>query len=1233
FETLSFVAHCDFERDPHARGHALHLLEFWDDFSVLLAADTLGGVYFYAATPLLHCNTGQLLHSFANDRDRAGSSGGTSARPTTVAEGDDDEPNDEPDELGERADKAFLTETIEFAARKLLRFRRRGAAVASSPDTSATAPTPEADPTTPECAVTAMRVVADEPNARFLLVTGDERGVVRVWDLSGMVARLSLSRIPEIKCRYLRRGYHPKAMFSRDYLKDATSEEAQRAGSRTRHHAGVLLSQEDWRAALLAGDDLDPHFQLSQVDLKRLSRRRLEAKKKLTALTPATAKLPSAAARAASATAAFAAAAAFLGGQAKGGSEADKSSSPGSTAKQRSFMGFRPTASDASASWRRHSARGSPSDVRLLHVWQAHADGITSVEVTRDPDILVTCALDMRVFVWSWQGTCLGKLFDAENVGRWAWRFAKDDARRCAERAQVVDGLLHDLELTPLEKARKRRQTLYEEHTARKSFKDMQRVNTILLDHIISKNLELDVLSKSAAPGEEQQQREEDESASARHRGGGVEASEPLSATHRLHIDAPHSQDAQARQPLPTEPSNQSRLRLHSLAQVGPLLCVNRSEYRSQARTAGGATFVEQDDLKMDKKYLEQELAISAPASLNTASIAAGAAVATGNSSTLGDVQSQVAAAHLAAKATLESRAALARKAADMYANMEQLKQRTSQPCTSEQRATPSGADLDTLLAPSAFLQQRLPAADLALRPRTAPVKHARWLQQQQQPRLERLSVANQFRPGDTRLQGSSSAPLLLAPRRQSVTLDRRKSSLDIGFVDEACDAPERGDDSNGDNDNVAAVGSLQKLRTINQILSRAQEFCSPANESAARATTAPSPVLRVGGGGVRSPSRSPSDSDEDPSERDDTFESASPSSGAGDAAAAADTVVRAHLEETKHRMLRAMRDGERSPHRRDLRQLRRSAREQQRARRMDDYLQQKRRELTTNIGNVFKRTSFAFQSKASDDTAGAAATAAAATSKPRAGKAEAGRGATVFGIYSVREVMAVIRLFWSMDEDGSGSISLDELLQYKHFFEKLGYNDMATVFQAIDKDGNGRVSLKELLETCFHYATKYQVEEMLKLAKVGNVRSFLHGGDADGGGAGGGGAGGGGDGGSAAALTPENRRELLEIFRVFDKNGDGGVSFQELMEALRVDDDDAIAAVMAEQAARRPLSAHATAATTATDATPSGITKEDVERLYRDFDVDRNAALDFDEFVVLMRTLYAPKSNVYYFR
>lgn len=1266
FETLSFVAHCDVEL-----GHTLHLLEFWDDFPVLLAADTLGSVYFYAVTPLLHGHTGRLLHSFANDRE---STSGGGDRPATVVEtANDDNDDDNDNEQGEQAGQAFLTETTTVAAKKLLHFRKRRVAVADTNQTvidstaRAAASTP-ADPASSGCAVTAMRVIADNSNNRYLLVTGDERGVVRMWDLSGMVNRLTLSRIPEIKCRYLRRGYHPKAMFTRDYLKDATSDESQRASgggkpARHHHHAGVLLSQDDWRAALLAGDDdVDSHFQLSQVDLKCLSRRRLEAKKKS---STAAAKPLNAAVRttqlAVSANAALAAAAAFLGGQTKTSGGHKRASETGRS----SFGSTRVTTPSASASQRRNnSTRGSLSDVHLVRAWQAHVDGITSVEVTRDPDIVVTCALDMRVFVWSWHGACLGKLFDAENVGRWPWRFAKNDAKRAAERAQVVDALVRDLELTPVEKAVKRRQTLYQEHTARKSFKDMQRINTIVLDHIISKNPELDVLTKAASRKGEQQ----------------VEAS----------AHAP-CDDEQPLQPqtyaAPTEPPDElGQLRLHSLAQVGPLLCVDRSAYRTESRTAAeSAAFVEQDDLTMDKQYLEQELAISSPGPhVNTASVTAVGSSST--NSTLGAVHLQITAVHLTAKATFESRVTLERKAAEMYANLEQLKHRTAKPPVG---LLPGGADLDTLLAPSAFLKQRIPAADLALRPQTAPVKNARG-RLQQQHQLEKLSVSHSFRSDklvtqgpkplvraarDAGLNGSNSAPLLLVPpQRHSVTLDRRKSSLDIGFVEavnrhttmhqaaapsaiskrptarnasathNTHEAFDKTSEGNGGNDSNVGVGSLQKLRAINQILSLAHECCNqPTHETLARATTTTlgSSVSRETS--VLSPNSlvaplSPSNTtDEDLSEQDDdTFALESRRPNDSDAAGATDAVVRAHLEDTKRRMLHAMRDSVSSPHKRtNLRQLRRSAREQQRVRRMDDYLQQKRRELTTNIGNVFKRTSFAFQSKASDNPT-ASSSVVGSKSHFRGKPDKTDRSATVFGIYSIREVMAVIRLFWCMDEDGSGHISLDELLQYKHVFEKLGYTDMATVFQAIDTDGNGRVSLKELLATCFHYATTYQIDAMLKLAKVGNVRAFLYGGEtrdvADS-------AGSGSNGGdnAAAALTVENRRELLEIFRVFDKNGDGGVSFQELMEALRVDDDDTIAAVMAEQAARKPRTAHisscvGTVTTAVTwDATPSGITKEDVERLYRDFDADKNAALDFDEFVVLMRTLYGPKSNVYF--
>lgn len=1303
FETLSFVAHCDFERDPETpSGHQLHLLEFWDDFPVLLAADTLGGVYFFAAMPLVNCNTGKLLHSFANDRDATGATGarggvgggaaranGRHTKPgvtmSAVAEAEDEE--EEPSE--QQLEPTFITETTELAARKLLRFRkgsRVGAQSAAGHSSNSQQPS--------GCAVTAMRVVFDDANARHLLITGDERGVVRVWDLSGMIERLSLSKIPEIKCKYLRRGYHPKAMFTRDYMKDATSEESQKTASR--RHQPTTLSQDDWRAALLSGDDRDPHFQLSQEDLKRLSRRRLESKKKSIALaSSASSKQPTAAARAAqqaaSANAAFAAATAFMGGQKKGGASGKAvgfSLGSSSSAKKRSFVPPRSAASSSSASsssGRRHAKHEALNDVHLVHAWQAHSDGLTSLEVTKNPDIVVTCALDMRVFVWSWYGACLGKLFDAENVGRWKWQFAKDEAKRQAEHAQLVAELIEDLEMTPLEKAHKRRQTLFQEHTARKSVKDLQRVNTILLDHIISKNPELDLLKTEHEHGDDDEEGDTAPETSPQH-----DALVDLKAA-----DAPlNHQPLTKLDPHP----ERSHLRTHSLAQVGPLLCVNRFEYKNQSLAAAERTkFVEQDDLTMDKTYLEQELAITFPTSLS--GVPAG-----GGGSTVADVQSQIVAAHLAAEAAFKSRATLERKTAEMYANLEQVKQRTKHPSGGELRSIHGAADLEKLLEPSAFLKKHIPASDLAVRPQTAPAKHTKRAQQQ----LEKLSMSNQVGGDSVRgpskpsweggersvragvitfsssnsktLNGSASAPVLLH-RRQSVMLDRRKSSMDIEFVEEvkrhtkrkpalscapirsakgsvrrgsvldasvsnvhirnACDgdedaqlsaSPPLGSATAAEDGDESAIGSLQKLRAINQILTRAQEYCSPAKEPSQthiRPTTAPVSRLSAHrGSGASLTTASHADhedavaeeTEEERAEREDSFEAEwATATDTGDAAA----VVREHLEETKRKMLLAMRDGERSPHRSDLKKIRQSAQRQQKARRMEDYLQQKRRELNTNIGNVFKRTSFAFQSKTSDDPA---AIQLANESKGHGqlklereakAKVEMEKGTMVFGIYGVREVMAVIRLFWSMDEDCSGNISLEELLQYKHFFEKLGYNDMTTVFQAIDKDGSGHVSLKELLEICFHYATKYQIEEMLKLAKVGNVRTYLHGDSA-----GGSGGGSGGDS-TAAALSSENRRELLEIFRVFDKDGDGGVSFQELMEALRVDDDDVIARVMAEQAAARKSKAH--------DATPSGITREDVERLYREFDSDENASLDFDEFIALMRTLYGPKSNVYF--
>lgn len=283
---------------------------------------------------------------------------------------------------------------------------------------------------------------------------------------------------------------------------------------------------------------------------------------------------------------------------------------------------------------------------------------------------------------------------------------------------------------------------------------------------------------------------------------------------------------------------------------------------------------------------------------------------------------------------------------------------------------------------------------------------------------------------------------------------------------------------------------------------------------------------------------------------------------------------------------------------------------------RMEQYVQQKRREVSTSIGAVLKRTSFLDHAMVDEKNSNTTMSVEAKVDKSK-----------VFGIYGVKEVMSVIRLFTSMDHDGSGQLTLSELKSCALFFEKMGFYDMNTVFQAMDRDGNGTVTLKELLQSCFHYATKTQIGEMLTLAKMGTIRSYVQAKT------------------SPHHITPvpdqaieenhttarnngpsaEERAELLAIFQVFDKNGDGTISMDELMEALRVDDDDVIARVMIEEeqkATRLGRRRSSSDAMTHSDLT-SGLTKEYITQLYTSFDTDGNKALDFEEFVLLMHTLH----------
>ncbi|ETM98516.1 hypothetical protein PPTG_19571 [Phytophthora nicotianae INRA-310] len=93
----------------------------------------------------------------------------------------------------------------------------------------------------------------------------------------------------------------------------------------------------------------------------------------------------------------------------------------------------------------------------------------------------------------------------------------------------------------------------------------------------------------------------------------------------------------------------------------------------------------------------------------------------------------------------------------------------------------------------------------------------------------------------------------------------------------------------------------------------------------------------------------------------------------------------------------------------------------------MHSYLQQKRRELTTNIGNVFK----GLQTSQGPDHEHEEAEQTANTKvheRKLKDKNATPKSKKSFGIYSVSEVMSVIRLFWS---NGDGVMEFDEFTSF----------------------------------------------------------------------------------------------------------------------------------------------------------------------------------------------------------
>ena len=132
----------------------------------------------------------------------------------------------------------------------------------------------------------------------------------------------------------------------------------------------------------------------------------------------------------------------------------------------------------------------------------------------------------------------------------------------------------------------------------------------------------------------------------------------------------------------------------------------------------------------------------------------------------------------------------------------------------------------------------------------------------------------------------------------------------------------------------------------------------------------------------------------------------------------------------------------------------------------------------------------------------------------------------------SQKEVIDIISAFQQIDEDLTGEIDPKEFFALPQFSGFASAGTMDTLFRAIDRDGSGTVTVDELLIVMFPVATKSDVKEMIQMAhkvKYGSKKEKK----------------------KVATLSAEQRQDIETIFRMYDTDNSNTVSLVELLAAL----------------------------------------------------------------------------------
>ena len=203
-----------------------------------------------------------------------------------------------------------------------------------------------------------------------------------------------------------------------------------------------------------------------------------------------------------------------------------------------------------------------------------------------------------------------------------------------------------------------------------------------------------------------------------------------------------------------------------------------------------------------------------------------------------------------------------------------------------------------------------------------------------------------------------------------------------------------------------------------------------------------------------------------------------------------------------------------------------------------------------------------------------------------RKGAAEDAKDAKAGGSskYSKRDVFQLKAVFDEYDNDKSGSIALQEfmfVLKKKKTQPRPGEkSDLATrqaaqgvsildlsenVFHEMDTDGDGEVTFSELLKLMYKFATEQEIKVMLDWVKPPPEPEPEE----------------------KPGLSADGKKQILQIFKMYDKDKNGQLSKKELIVALE----------------------------------KTGLDKEEVTQYFQEFDTDGSDTIDKDEFLKLMES------------